>query len=87
MSLDLSIFPQGGPPKSVGQGQTSRGQYIGVATSFFFFFFGTRAKIGREIDRVWSRSLWLCVFSGGGGGGGGGLGATTLIVTVNIVLD
>ena len=53
MSLPLSVFSQSGPPKSVGGGggvggggvggsgvvyHTSTGQYIGVATFFFFFF-------------------------------------------------
>ena len=52
MSLPLSVFSQSGPPKSVGgvggsgvgggggSGvvyHTSTGQYIGVATFFFFF--------------------------------------------------
>ena len=45
MSLPLSVFSQSGPPKSVGGGgsgvggvvyHTSTGQYIGVATFFFF---------------------------------------------------
>ena len=48
MSLPLSVLSQSGPPKSVGGGgvggggrggvvyHTSTGQYIGVATFFFF---------------------------------------------------
>ena len=47
---------------------TSTGQYIGVAT-FFFFFLGTRVKIGqknrlRMVSKV--RNVRLGVFSGGG---------------------
>ena len=52
MSLSLSVLSQSGPPKIVGGGggvggtgvvyQTSTGQYIGVATFFFFFELGLK---------------------------------------------
>ena len=57
MSLPLSVLSQSGPPKSVGGGggsggsgggvvyHTSTGQYIGVATFFFFFL-----KPGLKLD-------------------------------------
>ena len=49
MSLPLSVLSQSGPPKSVGGGRvggvvyhTSTGQYIGVATFFFFLESGLK---------------------------------------------
>ena len=50
MSLPLSVLSQSGPPKSVGGVggvggvvyHTSTGQYIGVATIFFFFESGLK---------------------------------------------
>ena len=91
MSLPLSVPSQSGPPKSVGGGgregrgggggvggvvyHTSTGQYIGVAT---FFFFRIRVKIGRKIDYEWSRRSEMF-----GWGSFLGVVATTLIRSVD----
>ena len=57
MSLSLSVLSQSGPPKSVGGGgvggrgvvyHTSTGQYIGVATFFFFFFLEPGLKLDKK---------------------------------------
>ena len=48
MSLSLSVLSQSGPPKSVGGRRggvvyhTSTGQYVGVATFFFFIESGLK---------------------------------------------
>ena len=72
MSLSLSVLSQSGPPKSVGRGSgrgrvvyhTSTGQYIGVAT---FFFFESGLKLdeksienGLEVQKF----LVVCLFWG-----------------------
>ena len=58
MSLPLSVLSQSGPPKSVGGVvggggtgvvyHTSTGQYIGVATFFFFLFFVSGLKLDEK---------------------------------------
>ena len=80
MSLSLSVLSQSGPPKSVGGGggsgvvggggggvvyHTSTGQYIGVAT-FFFFGFGLKLdEKSIENGLEGQKFLVVCLFWGG----------------------
>ena len=77
MSLSLSVLSQSGPPKSVGgvggrRGRvvyhTSTGQYIGVATFFFFFFLVSGLKLDEksiENGLEAQKFLVVCLFWGG----------------------
>ena len=80
MSLSLSVLSQSGPPKSVGGGgggvggmvvyHTSTGQYIGVATFFFSFFFEPGVKLDEksiENGLEGQKFLVVCLFWGGMG--------------------
>ena len=76
MSLSLSVLSQSGPPKSVGgvggRGgvvyHTSTGQYLGVATFFFLFFFEPGLKLDEksiENGLESQKFLVVCLFWGG----------------------